>query len=84
MKYHQVSDIPVTFLLSSGIDSNVIFSSINNNEKKHCSALTLKFDYKEIADETLLAKKTASMNNISHHIGKISENEINDLINIFL
>ena len=83
VKYHQVSDIPVTFLLSSGIDSNVIVASINNNEKKNCSALTLKFDYKEIVDVTSLAKKTALINNISHHIGKISDNEINDLINAF-
>jgi len=30
-----------------------------------------------------LAKKTALINNISHHIGKISDNEINDLINAF-
>ena len=32
VKYHQVSDIPVTFLLSSGIDSNVLLASINDNE----------------------------------------------------
>ena len=61
IKYHQVSDIPVTFLLSSGIDSNVIVSLINNNEKENCSALTLDFDYKEITNETVLAKKTTTI-----------------------
>ena len=83
VEYHQVSDIPVTFLLSSGTDSSVIVASTNNNEKNNCSALTLYFEQKEITDETLLAKKTASINNISHHIEKISDNEINNLINAF-
>ena len=83
VKYHQVSDIPVTFLLSSGIDSNVIVSLINDNEKENCSALTLDFDYKEVTNESALAKKATKNNNISHHIGKIEQNEIGELINIF-
>ena len=83
VKYHQVSDIPVTFLLSSGIDSNVILASINDNEKKNCSALTLDFDCEEIVDESFLAKKAASLNNIAHRIGKISDNEIKNLTDFF-
>ena len=38
---------------------------------------------KEITNETALAKKTTKNNNISHHIGKIEQNEIGELINIF-
>ena len=83
VKYHQVSDIPVTFLLSSGIDSNVLLASINDNEKKNCSALTLDFDNKEIENETFLAQKSASLNKITHHVGKISDDEIKRLTDFF-
>ena len=34
VNYHQVSDVPRTVLLSSGVDSNIILSSINENNKK--------------------------------------------------
>ena len=83
VKYHQISDIPVTFLLSSGIDSNVLLGSIDDNEKKNCSALTLDFDNKEIVDETFIAKKAASLNNITHRIGQISDDEVKELTNFF-
>jgi len=82
VKYHQVSDVPVTFLLSSGIDSSTIVASAK--EKKNCSALTLDLDYEDITtNEKLLAKKTALINNISHNVGKILDNEITEIINSF-
>ena len=34
VNYHQVSDVSRTLLLSSGIDSNLILGSINENNKK--------------------------------------------------
>ena len=82
VKYHQVSDVPVTFLLSSGIDSSTIVASVK--EKENCSALTFDLDNKDIAtNEKLLAKKTALINNISHNVGKISDNEIKEITNSF-
>ena len=57
VSYHQVSDTPVTYLLSSGIDSSAILGSISDENKSDCSALTLDFDYKNKDNETLIAKK---------------------------
>ncbi len=79
VKYHQVSDIPVTFLLSAGIDSSVILASIKEEDKKNCSALTLDFNYNGKNNETTLSKKTAAKNNINHKIERIDVEEINNL-----
>ena len=79
VKYHQVSDIPVTFLLSAGIDSSVILASIKEEDKKNCSALTLDFNYNGKSNETTLSKKTAAKNNIDHKIERIDVEEINNL-----
>ena len=35
----------------------MLLGSIDDNEKKNCSALTLDFDNKEIVDETFIAKQ---------------------------
>ena len=83
VNYHQVSDVSRTLLLSSGIDSNLILGSINENNKKNCSALTLDFKYSGNEDETILAKESASMNNISHKISEISKDEFFILIDDF-
>ena len=83
VEYHQVSDIPITFLLSAGIDSNVLIASIHKKNKKNCSALTLDFDYSEKKIESRLAKKTANMNEINHKIENINSNELVKLIQKF-
>ena len=80
---HQVSDVPITLLLSSGTDSNVILGSLNDNNKKNCSALTLNFNYQSEKDEVYLAKKSALLNKIHHDILEISENEFSSLIEEF-
>tara|TARA_B100001093_G_scaffold520448_1_gene616053 strand:+ start:2399 stop:4201 length:1803 start_codon:yes stop_codon:yes gene_type:complete len=82
VKYHQISDVPITFLLSSGIDSSTIVSSIKN--KENCNALTLDLDADNFEyDEKFLAKKTANLNSIPHVIEKISLNEVKFLIDQF-
>ena len=82
--YHQVSDTPVTYLLSSGIDSSVILGSISNYNKSESSALTLDFDYKNEDNETVIAKKTAIKNNINHKVENFDINQNYDLIYKFL
>ena len=83
VNYHQIADVPVTYLLSAGIDSSVILASLDDNLKKNNSALTLDFNYTGKNDETLLAKKTAELNKIKHNVIKINSYEIEDLINIY-
>ena len=82
VRYHQISDVPITFLLSSGIDSSTIISSTKN--KKNCNALTLDLDEgKQVYNEKFLAKKTAEINSIPHVVEKINQEEVNFLIDQF-
>ena len=83
VKYHQVSDVPLTVLLSAGIDSSTILASINENDKKNCSALTLNFFHNKKDDESILSNKTAEMNNIEHNIVEINVDEIKNLAEKF-
>ena len=84
VRYHQVSDVPLTILLSSGIDSNTILASINEKDKKNSSALTIDFRLKDKYNEVLLAKQSALMNNIHHSIEEISTSEFFPLLETFL
>ena len=82
VKYHQISDVPLTFLLSSGIDSTTILASAKPNS--NCSALTLDLDNEELSlNEAKLAKETANKCNIRHKTNKIQNNQIQPLINLF-
>ena len=83
VKSHQVADVPVEFLLSSGIDSSILVASTNNEDKKNCSSLTLDFNIGNIDDETYLAKKTAKKNNILHKIKKLRSDEVEFVIEDF-
>ncbi len=83
VNFHQVSDTPITVLLSSGIDSNVILSSISNKFHDNCSALTVDFKYKGKKDEVILAKKSALMNNFNHNVAEIPNDEIIPLLKNF-
>ena len=82
VSYHHISDVPVSILLSSGIDSSVIAASSKNN--KNLNSLTLEFpDNENKKSESYLAKKTAKINNIEHYVDYISKEEMNDLTNFF-
>ena len=82
VSYHHVSDVPVSILLSSGIDSSVIAASSKNN--KNLNSLTLEFpNNKNEKGEGYLAKKTAKINNIEHYVNNISEDEMSSLTNFF-
>lgn len=75
VKYHEISDVPISFMLSSGIDSSVLLASLNNKEKN--SALTLDFGFKNPnMNEVDLASKSAKMNNIKYESIKIKDNYI--------
>ena len=83
VNYHQIADVPITYLLSAGVDSSVILASLDDGLKENNSALTLDFNYAGINDETILAKKTAKQNKIKHDVIKINQDEIEDLIKVY-
>ena len=78
VKYHQVSDVPVTFLLSSGIDSNVLLAASENGPNTKLNTLTL--DFSEKLKESSLAEISSKINKIDHTIQNIDDDEIMDLI----
>tara|TARA_Y100000741_G_scaffold363361_1_gene351418 strand:- start:108 stop:1901 length:1794 start_codon:yes stop_codon:yes gene_type:complete len=78
VKYHQVSDVPVTFLLSSGIDSNVLLAASEKEENTNFNALTI--DFSEKLKESPLAKVGSKMNKIDHIVEKIDNDKVLELI----
>jgi asparagine synthase (glutamine-hydrolysing) len=83
LNYHQISDVPITLLLSSGIDSNILLASISKDNKKNLDALTLDFDFKGNKNESKIAAKSASNNNINHKIKRYKDTEIKNLLEKF-
>tara|TARA_B100001250_G_scaffold413378_1_gene447316 strand:+ start:1581 stop:3374 length:1794 start_codon:yes stop_codon:yes gene_type:complete len=78
VNYHQVSDVPVTFLLSSGIDSNILLAASKKKINTNFNAMTL--DFSEKLKESPLAKVGSKMSNIDHIVEKVDDNEIAELI----
>ena len=76
VNHHQVSDVPVTLLLSAGLDSSVILSSLNKKDKKNCSALTLDFYQNQKLNESSIAKISAEKNKIKHFTKSFNEDEL--------
>ena len=83
IKYHQVSDVPISLLLSAGVDSNSILALMSEEDKKNCRALTIDFNFKDNNNEVPIAEKSAKLNNISHLVGKINDDESKNLLNSF-
>ena len=78
VNYHQVSDVPVTFLLSSGIDSNVLLAASKKDKNINLNALTL--DFSEKLKESPLALVGSKINKIHHIVKKVDDNKIIELI----
>ena len=81
--YHQVSDVPISLLLSAGVDSNSILALMTEEDKKNCTALTVDFKFKDSDNEVPIAKKSAALNNISHLVEQINDEELDKLLNLF-
>ncbi len=80
---HQIADVPITLLLSAGLDSSVILSSLSEENKNNCSALTLDFHKNEKLNESYIANKCAKQNNIKHIIKNFNKEELRQLVQRF-
>ena len=78
VSYHQVSDVPVTFLLSSGVDSNILLAASKKELNTNLNALTL--DFSEKLKESPLAQIGAKINKIDHIVEKVEDEKILELI----
>lgn len=67
------ADVPVTSMMSGGIDSTLITAK-SKPYKNDINAFTISYQFseKEVENASLLAEK----NDISHHIKKVSDDEI--------
>ncbi len=79
--YHQVSDVPVTFLLSSGIDSNILLAATDKHKSHKIDAITV--DFSEKPKESTLAQIGAKINKTDHKTQIVRDDEINLLIKKF-
>ena len=83
VRYHSISDVPITYLLSSGIDSNVLVASASS-QQNNINSVTLDFGFTGEKNETQIASKTSKLNNIKHSVKEISNfDKIEGLNNFF-
>ena len=83
VKFHNISDVPITCLLSSGIDSNVLITSAASQNLNNFDALTLDFGFSGEENENKLASATSKLNQVKHSIKKFSNKEIQELMKDF-
>lgn len=67
VKYHMISDVPVGFLLSGGIDSTAMLSFAVEDAGMDISTFTLGFDSTTIVDERPYARLAAAKYGTKHH-----------------
>ena len=71
-----VSDVPVGFFLSGGVDSSTILS-FNPNKKENAKAFSISFPNTD-HDESMFARMVSEILNVSHFIKPLSETEVSN------
>jgi asparagine synthase (glutamine-hydrolysing) len=64
---HMISDVPVGFLLSGGVDSTVVLSCAAQETRQRISTFTVGFDQENFADERVYARLAARQFGTDHH-----------------
>jgi len=77
---HMISDVPVGFLLSGGVDSTALLSCAVNETSKRVSTFTIGFDGHEFADERPYARLAAERFGTDHHEITISADQFRDFL----
>jgi len=67
MRGHMLSDVPVGFLLSGGVDSTALLSYAIQGTKKDISSFTVGFGGENFADERYFARLAADKFGTKHH-----------------
>lgn len=64
---HQISDVPVGFLLSGGVDSTAMLSLASGKTDRAISSYTIGFSHEGITDERPYARLAAARYGSEHH-----------------
>lgn len=74
-----VSDVPVSLLLSSGLDSSIILEELKRNKRQDVESITIGFDDPSY-DESVIAKRFAKESGFINHSFLMQESEIPPII----
>src|ERR1700723_1908102 len=77
---HMISDVPVGFLLSGGVDSTAMLGMAVGKTEHRLSSFTLGFAAPGLADERPYARLAASRYGSEHHEMTISAQEFADFL----
>jgi asparagine synthase (glutamine-hydrolysing) len=80
VKLHMISDVPVGFLLSGGVDSTAMLGFAVGKTDHSLSSFTLGFDSPGLADERPYARLAAEKYGSAHHEMTISAGEFADFL----
>jgi len=80
VREHMISDVPVGFLLSGGVDSSGLLSFAVHETDKHISTFTIGFEGQEFADERPYARLAAREFGTSHYETTIGAGDFVDFL----
>jgi asparagine synthase (glutamine-hydrolysing) len=80
VREHMISDVPVGFLLSGGVDSTIVLSCAATETDKKISTFTVGFDNVQFEDERIYAKLAAKRFGSEHHEITITPKEFWDFL----
>lgn len=80
VREHMISDVPVGFLLSGGVDSTVVLSCAATETDKKISTFTVGFDNASFEDERVYARMAAKRFGSDHHEITIEPKEFWDFL----
>lgn len=67
VQLHMISDVPVGFLLSGGVDSTAMLSLASKKTDKRISSYTIGFSHPDVVDERPFARLAADRCGSEHH-----------------
>lgn len=80
VQMHMISDVPVGFLLSGGVDSTAMLGMAVGKTDHHLSSFTLGFDAPGLADERPYARLAAQRYGSEHHETSMTPEEFADFL----
>jgi asparagine synthase (glutamine-hydrolysing) len=80
VRLHMISDVPVGFLLSGGVDSTAMLSLASRMTDRPISSYTVGFANSGVADERPFARLAAEKYGSEHHDISISSKEFADFL----